>query len=250
MRARRFGLVVLLLGLGLLLLVPPAWGAVAIDGTNFIFTSSLGAGSITINVTVGNNANRALALFVGILDTGAVAVSTVTGAGCTWAQSATGTGTVIRGEIWGCPTPSTGAQTVTVSLSGTPTTEAYSILYSLTGASQANQPLSSPAVVAANPDAVTVAAGDLALAVQFDTNNNRTVSGCTSTTDLSTFGVVGYSSANCTTAPTSTFTWSGYGAESIGMGVTVLQAGAGNKAGPLAGDNVLNKAIVGGGLVQ
>ena len=69
---------------------------------------------------------------------------------------------------------------------------------------------------------VTLAStSDIATFTDFDTNNNRTMSGCTTTTDLSGFTSTGYSGAHCSGSTSESATWSGYSGTSIALAQAV-----------------------------
>lgn len=205
--------------------VAPATTSVSLDNTAY---GQTGGTSLTVSITIGTGlSSQALVLFGLVLDTGTVAISSVSGAGATWTQfsaNVTGNGN-LKGSCWvGTGVASTGAQTITATMSGVASGFSTAVVYSLAGVNQTT-PLGGTMQTATSGSlAVSIASGDMAVSVMGDTNNNRTVSGCTSTTDLSAFSDLGYSGAHCTANPTSTFTWSAFGATSIALGVDAQHA--------------------------
>lgn len=174
--------------------------------------------AVTGSMTTGTN--RAILLVVGLIDSGTSAVTGVSGAGATWTQVGsvhTGNST-IRGSCWvGIAPTSTGAVNLTVTTSSTQSLGAQLSTAHIHNANQTAANYSCSGVNSGSLNA-SVASGGYAFGVHYDSVDNRTVSGCT-TTLLNTNYVnsFGWSAAGCTTSPTSTFTWSGFGGISFAM---------------------------------
>lgn len=181
----------------------------------------------TITVATGHQ-NLAIVALIGFQDTASASITNVSGAGATWSSFATGVGLGnMSGAIWVGIAPTTGAQTVTATISGTGATGVTSlIVYSMYNVNQTT-PLSGAVFTTAGGNVITAAAGDMPLSAQFDTNTNRTVTGCNTATDTTGFTSIGWSATHCVASPTSTFTWSGFNATgSISDGVDVQSTSA------------------------
>ena len=182
--------------------------------------------SYSISITIGTGlTNQALALFSATNDSGSAHLTGVTGpSGASWAAvgtQQTGNG-VYKGECWiGKGFTASGSQSITLTFNTAPSVAAYGIITSLQGVNQTTPAGSTCGSVTSGALSVTIAANDLAVFASFDGTNNRTVTGCTSSTDLSTFGATGLTAAHCNSAPTSSLTFSGYGASSVALGFDV-----------------------------
>lgn len=198
-------------------------GNVAVAYDTSLQAVTPGTNQISLAITVAAGSNRALALAVAIQDTGSVAVTGVSGANATWSAVKTGIAGngSMRGEVWQGIAPDTGSVTVTVTLSGVPTTNGHAMVASFNGVDQTTV-IDGVITTLSGSQVITVAGGgDMAWSAHFDTNNNRNVTGCTTTEDITTFGAIGYSAAHCNSSPSSTFTWDGFGATSICMGMNI-----------------------------
>lgn len=153
----------LLLGIGVSLwLAQPCQAALAFD---VVAAGNFDGTSVGYNITVANVVNRVLIVGCGF-DTTVSSLTSITGAGATWAGSAFAvkTGTSLRAELWSGTTPSTGAQTVTINTAAT--SKGYCLVWSWNGANtttplnnaaSAGQTTTSPintAVTTTNGDAV------------------------------------------------------------------------------------------------
>lgn len=196
---------------------------VSLDAAN---QNNTGAGNTSIGTTITvatGHQNLAIVALIGFQDTGSATISNVSGAGATWSQFSTGVGLgSVQGAIWVGIAPTTGAQTVTATISGTGATGVTSlVVYSMYNVNQTT-PLLGAVYTTTGGQAITAATGDMPLSTQFDTNTQRTVTGCTTATDSTGFTSIGWSATHCVTSPTSTFTWSGFNATgSIAVGVDV-----------------------------
>jgi hypothetical protein len=196
--------------------------AAAYDQSALIHTSANATYNGTASLTA-NNPNPALVLQTFTIDTGSVSVLEISGCGGTWAKfgaTKTGNGNAKDGELWWSIPAVSGSCTITVTMTGAPSSYAGGIVYSLWGVNQFS-PVSGFASATTGSLAITTSPGDTAISIDVDTTNNRTVTGCTSSTDLSAFGSFGYSSAHCPNATTSTFTWAAFGGTSMALGVDV-----------------------------
>lgn len=204
--------------------------AVGYDTVIFDWTGA--NSSKAFNITIANVADRALIQFVFFLDAGAITVQSVTGAGATWSLVGGAAGNDdTRGEVWVGINPTVGAQTTTVTLTGPPSTLSGHV-YSFNGVHQTTPTSDFTSTISGNV-VIDVDAGDMAVCAHYETFDNRTVSGCTSTLDTTSFTGVAQSAARCTGTPTSTFTWSGFGLQSLALGCAVNQVAvaAGHPAG-------------------
>lgn len=111
----------------LLILALPAFTSAAV-GYNTANANSASAASILVNLTVGAGTNRVLIVAVA-LDLSARSVTSITGAGATWASSAFGTFNDAtngsRVELWYGTNPSTGSQNVTVNFNASAAAAVY-----------------------------------------------------------------------------------------------------------------------------
>lgn len=176
--------------------------------------------------------NLVLVFLIVLDDTGSRTVSSISGAGVTWSPFATGAGNGrFRGAVWfAIGAISTGAQTLTVTMSGAVTNQTGGYVYSYYNVNQTT-PLAGAVFTISGNNVITVASGDGAAMSQFDNNNNRTVTGCTTTLDDTGFSNIGHSATHCTASPTSTATWSGFDVNSLAIGVAVKQLGGGGTRG-------------------
>lgn len=203
---------------------PPSGGGadVTLDTAN---TAQHAPGtSLTHAITLTAGTNRVISLFVGVIDSGSVAATGVTGAGASWSQIGTAhTGnSTIRGYCFvGIAPTATGSTNLTVTLSGTPSLGAQTTAYHWYDANQTTPTTVCTGVNSGNLS-VTVPSGGRAVSIQYDSVDQRTVSGCTTTRDHNayTFGF-GYSAANCTSG--ATFTWSGFGTISMALGMDIAK---------------------------
>ena len=196
-------------------------------------TTGTGATTIGVPITVGANSNRALVLMVGVRDQTNGVITGVSGAGCTWTKLNAGNGNgAIRGEVWSCPAPSTGAQTVTATYTGATAAGSAAVVASFYNAHQ-TVPASGYVLTTSGNQVVTVPANGGAVSSHYDFTDVRTVSGCTTSRDISSFTFIGIESAHCSTSPTSTFTWSGYDANSVAVGAAIEPAATATCTGAL-----------------
>lgn len=192
----------------------------------------------TLNaLTITSHSNQILLLLAGTANTTANGViASVSGASCTWVNNGGPTTlNAMQFEAWTCKAPASGSQTVTVTSTGDVVGAMGVILYSLYNVDQATVANGYSTATSGNLVITTGSSNDMAVSAHFDTNSNRTVSGCTSSTDLSGFALIGYSSAHCNSTPTSTFTWSGFSGTSGAVGINVVVAGGGGGSGPPSG---------------
>lgn len=200
--------------------------AVSID-TYAYNAVGLGASEIAANITIASNSNRCLLAFVGAGDQTNGQVSGVAGASATWSRVDEGAGNgTYYGEIWVGVGPATGAQTVTATFVAATNQSMGIVLYSLYNCNQAT-PTSDPHIEASGSLAVTSEADDLVVSATFDLHDNRSVSGCTSSKDITHFSVVGIDTANCSGSASVTVTWSGPGTNAVRLAVNVNQVDAG-----------------------
>ena len=214
--------------------------------------SSGGGATQDLSLTVANVADRTLVILVAsqvAVGDVATGISGVSGVSWTKLNTAAGNGTM-RGEIWyATGTVPTGAITATIQWAATTTGAQGAFMYSYNGAHQTT-PVNGFVAATTGNHVITVASGDGAISSQVDDNNSRTVTGCTSSTDVSAYGAYGTSSAHCTGTPTSTFTWSGFGGTSIAVGCSVLQAAAAAGGGPLTnGGSITHGSLIRGGRI-
>lgn len=195
----------LLCTLALLLLSTPAWAAVAFDTQAESHTFNVS--SKATNITIGSLSNGVIVVEVGLGDT-TQTVSSVTGAGATWPGAATCTynnASNQRFEIWRGLTPSSGAQTVTVTLSGTQANDVVVQLWTYGGVDQTT-PVSDCANDTTGTIAITTASGDGAVVMSAKVSALVSVSNCTSSFDLSPVNVWNWfwSTAHCAASGAST----------------------------------------------
>jgi len=221
----------------------PSWGAVTLD-TQAAAQGATGTTSYGASITIASgHSNLCLVVLAALQDTGSVDYTSVSGGGATWSSFATGSGLGnFKGSIWQGLSPSAGATTIVINNNGngttTPTGVQGFIVYSLYNCNTTT-PLAGSVFTTSGNQVINVTSGDMALSGQFDSNNNRTVTGCTTTTDTTGFTQIGWSGAHCTSSPTSTFTWSAFNASgSIADGVDVQHVSAGGGA---AGFNKMKK---------
>lgn len=190
-----------------------------------------------IAITIAANSNRMLALFAGMFDSGTISVQSVSGADATWAKvgnTGTGNGTC-RCEVWKGTGCSSGAQTVTVTMTAAPSSKLSGLLFSCFDASD----VSGEIVATSGALNISVGAADMAVAIDYDGNNERTVSGCTTTKDITGFDTAdGFGGVHCTSTPTSSFTWSAFDTNSITMGANVVGVAA--STDPLIGVMIIS----------
>lgn len=207
--------------------------AVTLDGTAGSANTGQGVTSMTVDIAaVGNNTNRALILLIDAGDTTHGAVSSVSGAGATWGLCATGGSSNGNGATKGtcyvgkAPTVNASPQTITITFAGTTDSSMTAIVYSVYNVDQTT-PTSNYGAATSGDLAISTTTGDLTISSMFDSSNTRSVTGCTTTLDVNAFGNNGYMSAHCTNASSTTYTWSGFSANtSIAIGVNVKQVTA------------------------
>lgn len=191
------------------------------------FSASTGANSTwNLTVTVGaGHTNTALALLNALSDTGTASITSISGAGATWSKvgtSQTGNGNERGGECWiGIGPLSTGSQTITVTLNTAVSNTGATGVWSLYGVDPITPTSATCYSATSGSLAVPAAAGDIAVSIDVDSNNNNSVTGCTASTDQSSFAAIGVSMAHCATSPTSTFTWSAFATNSLVLGMDV-----------------------------
>jgi hypothetical protein len=215
MRAR--GVVVAVL---LVLLPATGWAAVSYD-------TATGATFTSVGITVAAGHTNTLLVLCSGQDNQAINIISITGGnGGAWTQlgAANGNG-VYRGEIWYSVGPTAGAKTLTVTWSAGPSKGGLVAFafYDVDGTT----PLSNFVATLSGNAVVTNATGNLAINAQFGYNSvsNPTLTGCTTTRDVNAFQTQGEVGAHCTAAPTATFTWSAFDANSIAVGASVHASG-------------------------
>jgi hypothetical protein len=186
-------------------------------------------GSVSTTVGTGLSA-QGLFLFPALNDAGpyyiqAGGVITTNSSGLVplnWQQvgvNKTGNG-AYHGQCWMATGGGTfsGATKTSFQLTGTTTNPAEAIQYSFSHVNQAAISSAGSATctsATSGAQAVTLASTtDIAAFSDYDTNSNRTVTGCTTTTDLSAFTTTGYSGTHCSGSTSESATWSGYTATS------------------------------------
>lgn len=173
----------------------------------------------------GGHTNTAIAAVLAIHDTGSVTVTSVIVAGVTLSlvgSQLNGNGSM-RAFVYCGIGPATGVQSASVTLSGAPSTDSGLVAWSLYNVNQSNPCTAANNIrVLSGALTVTTNANDMGVSADFDSGSNRSVTGCTSSTDVSTFGgsSLGGSGAHCS-ATSPSFTWSAFGANSIAVGVDV-----------------------------
>jgi hypothetical protein len=183
-------------------------------------------------LSAGNN-NSILVFLISERDTGSVNVQSISGCGGAWLKNGStlaGNGNMTHAELWYSIPAQTGTQTITVTLTGTPSSGSVGTVHPLHNVNP-QAPLGTFAAVISGSLSLTLAQGDTAVSDDYDDNNNRglTAGDCTTTTDLSAFGAIGNSAAHCPNigfvtaadVPTAKFTWNAFGTNSIAIGVPV-----------------------------
>lgn len=183
--------------------------------------------TLDVTLTVANNTNRVLVLLIGGGGVTEGVVSSVTGAGGTWTSVGSGSGLQMKGTVYKNIAPSTGSQTAHISWASGTSQPSGACLYSYYNADQTTGVDSFQFRSTTGDLTVVSASGDATVSAQFDTFNNRAVTGCTSSTDTSTYGATGVSDAHCAGAATTVFTWAGYSGTSVGVAANVKQVSAG-----------------------
>jgi hypothetical protein len=201
-------------------------------------TGNIGANVAgVVSTTVGSGLNKqGLVLLVGLDDSGpyhlqAASPFTVNSSGLVpvvWQKVGsyvTGNGNY-HGECWvGTGASFSGPTSTYFRLTGTSTSPSQVIQYSFGYVNQsAPTSAGSGTCVSATSgaQAATLAAtNDMAAFSDFDTNNNRTASGCTTSTDLTGFTQTGYSGAHCGGSTSESLTWNAYGATSVAVAQAV-----------------------------
>lgn len=182
--------------------------------------------TVTISITVSSG-NSDLALHTCGLwnDTGSAAISSVTDGGDTFAADGTkqtGSSADYYGQCWSGAVATSGSKTVTITWSAAPSGAQQFLAYSTYNTNQTSPGKNLISTVSGSLAAST-SANDLAIFTEFDAAAERTISGCTSTLDVSAGGPsFYYNSAHCTASgSTTTATWSSIGSNSIGMAIDV-----------------------------
>lgn len=187
-------------------------------------TSDANAASTAISVptpSMTSGSNRVLFVMLGTATDTPTDPIGISGAGATWTAvgSAVQGNGFFRGRCYvGIGPTSTGVVNLTVTYSTEPT---YGLVATVAHYHNANQTAGNYTtcpVTTSGSQVLTIPSGGYGTSTQFDTQNARGVSGCTSTPHYSTFDVsVAYAAASCTQS-SSTFTWSGFGTNSIAIG--------------------------------
>lgn len=201
---------------------PAAGGGADVSLDAISSDSNAASTNVTIatpSMTTGSN--RVLLVMIGTWTDGTVDPTGVSGAGATWTavgSAAAGNGTV-RGRCYvGIAPTGTGVQNLTITYGSAPT---YGVVATVEHRHNADQTAGNYTctVTTSGNQVLTVPTGGLGTSTQFDTVDTRSISGCTSTVHYSTYDVsLAYQAASCTAA-SSTFTWSGYGVNSIAIGM-------------------------------
>lgn len=203
-----------------------------------VSTASIGANDAgAVSTTIGSSLSKqGLFLLVGLDDTGPyhvqpASVITTNSSGLVpfvWQKVGsyvTGNGNY-HGECWMATGASvSGSVTTSFPLTGTTSNPSQILQFSFGGVSQGSvTSAGSGTCVSATSgaQAVTLASTtSIASYGDFDTNDNRTASGCTTTTKISGFTTTGYSAATCVGSTSESLTWSGYGSTSIALAEAV-----------------------------
>lgn len=184
-----------------------------------VYSPSTSVTVVTPSMTAGTN--RALFVMIGTATEGAVDPTGISGAGATWTAvgSATAGNGFMRGRCYvGIAPTATGAANLTVTYSSGPSYGVVGTVVHLKNASQSAVNYTCTITTSGN-QVLTVPAGGIGTSIQMDTTDIRTVTGCTTDEHFAIDGGgVGISAASCTAA-SSTFTWSGYGTNSIAIGM-------------------------------
>lgn len=194
------------LALLLLLLATPAWAAVAFD--TFIAGAGTTVSCPNRTLTVGAGSNRALIVLVVLQNPNTAVVSSITGAGATWAGAADGTRantTNERLEIWHGTNPTTGSQTVTTTITGTLSGECWPVVMSFNGVDQTTPVSGYVSSIATASLAVTTVSGDAIAAQQGHCCTAVGVpSNCTTTNDSTFASNINNEATHCLASGTTT----------------------------------------------
>src|SRR5437016_4038521 len=194
------------------------YAAVSFDSAARSDTGANSSYGFTLNISVGHT-NMVLIVHTTKRDTGTIIVSSISGAGGSWAKCAgpfTGNGNV-KGEIWWSIPVNTGAQGITVNYTGAASNNLSGVAYSLYGADQ-TAPCQNATSVTGGNLVITSATNNITLSTDTDNNDMRTVTGCTSSLDVTGFSNQGVSGTHCTGASTTTYTWNTFSGDSIALG--------------------------------
>jgi hypothetical protein len=208
----------------------PVEAAVGFDSFGQTTHTGSAASSVAVSITVGTG--NVLVVIVG-LETTTTTVTSITGAGATWSGSAFSTFTgFYRWEAWSGTTPSTGAQTVTVNLSASVSTDIIAYVWSFTGvktaAPLANWTTASGVGNAGNQVAITTVSGDGAASGTMDGTSLTAVSGCTTTLDVAIISLDNKTTAaHCLAAGASTSVMFNSTGSSDTVGIDVVQFSGG-----------------------
>jgi hypothetical protein len=197
---------------------------VTLDSTYYQGDSGNTTWSVTPTLATGLS-NRALVLMIFSHNSAGRTLNSVSGAGATWSQvGSTITGNEsFRGYVYvGIAPTGTGAQTITVTFSGDQSGSGVAFVYHVANAGQTTDKYTVSSATSGNLG-VSIGSGELAVSGDVDSSDTRTVSGCTSTRDVSGYASYGYASSHCSTSPTSTFTWNAWGTNSLAIGVAVAK---------------------------
>lgn len=194
-----------------------------------ISASNVGGGAgttLAVSITVGAGTNRVLIVVTECFDSG-TSVSSISGAGATWAGAAFGTLTNVplgvRWEMWSGIAPSTGAQTVTVTWASS-VAERFAAVFSFNGANQTTPLANYASSTASASQTITTTNGDGAVSACSFSGGAPTVSGCTTTVDQAQLFSTFYAATHCLASGASTaFTWAGTTFDGV-QGAAVQQA--------------------------
>ena len=220
----------------------PAWAQVGWDAS--LYSTPGITNTCALTLTIGSNANRAL--IVGV-HTALRAVSSVSGAGATWAPSAAifKASASNRVEIWVGTNPSPGSQTVTVTFPGTDTDIICGVesFYGVNQTSPTAHPIGNMGTGGTAQANVTSAANNMTFALISHDGYFDPPNGCTTQMDWFSgpnqqFG----QGTHCAGAGTTTFTWTTFSNWSLAA-IDIQAVGAGGSGPPWSGILASSRAI-------
>ncbi len=196
--------------------------------------------TIAVSLTIGTLTNGLAVVSVEMFTAGTTIVSSIAGAGATWQGAAFGTvpgNGGSRGEVWFGKTPSSGAQTVTVTFSATLADFTFVQVQTFGGVNQTTPLAGYVSDLNGTTSVITVTTvnGDAAASSTATATGPGTVATCTTTIDASfnTGGNAFGGAAHCLASGASTaFTWSLGGSGRLSQGVDVQAAGGAPAACP------------------
>lgn len=203
-----------------------SYNATAVDASSFSANSS---SFYTNSVTISSGVRNPFLLYLSYQqDTGANSILNISGCGGVWASFGTaqnGTSNIKNAQAWYSIPTVTGSCTLTITETGAPSVNAGGIVYAMHNVNPWTPLAGFTSRSTAGSLVLTTARGDSGISVDYDLNSNRTISGCTSTTNpTSSFTQLGFAGATCNSTTSATFTWSGFFAGgSIATGIVVKQ---------------------------